>query len=135
MNLKPNKYLILLFIIIISGIFLLSTNFNKITGFVTKTLQSEPQTIMKVLSDENGNTVKTLKNEIFIAIIADKNNCIDNNFIIYQNNNEIKREKLADNKICEKKTIKYNSKLPYGSYTLAAIDINTKKELRSDFEL
>lgn len=131
MNLKPNRYIILIFIILISGIFLVSTNFNKITGLVT----FKPETIMRVLSDEEGNTVKTLKNEIFIGIIADKNNCMDSTFIIYQNNQKIREVKLSDKKICEKTTIKYKPELPYGSYTLVAKDLNTEKELRSDFEL
>lgn len=90
---------------------------------------------MKVLSDEQGNTIKTLKNEIFIAIIADKDNCVDNKFRLYQEGNKIKEVEITNNKICEKTTIKYKPELPYGSYTLAAIDINTENELKSDFQL
>ncbi len=130
-----NKYFILTIILLVSTIFLVSMSFNKITGFATKVFQGEPNTVMKVLSDENGNTVKTLNGEIFIRIIADKDNCVDNNFLIYKDNNKIKEIKLADKQICETITIKYKPRLAYDSYTLAAKDIQTDKELKSDFVL
>ncbi len=130
-----NKYFILFIILFVSAIFLVSTSFNKITGFATKVFQGEPTTIMKVLSDESGNTVKTLKGEMFIRIIADKDNCVDNNFLIYKDNNKIKEIKLADKQICETITIKYRPELVYDSYTLAVKDIRTGQELKSDFVL
>ena len=130
-----NKYLILFIVLLVSTIFLVSTNFNKITGFTTKVFRGEPTTIMKVLSDESGNTVKTLNGEIFIRIIADQDNCVDNNFLIYKDNNKIKEIKLADKQICETTTIKYKPELSYDSYTLAAKDIKTGQELKSDFVL
>ena len=130
-----NKYLILLIILLVSAVFLVSTSFNKVTGFATKVFQGEPDTLMKVLSDENNNTVKTLKGEIFVRIIADKDNCIDNNFIIYKDNKKIKEIKLADKQICETTTIKYRPDIAYDSYTLTVKDVRTGKELKSDFIL
>lgn len=129
---KLNKYTVLILIILISSIFLISTNFNEITGFVTL---NQPTTSMKVLLDENNNTLKTLTNDIFIMVVADGDNCLDNTFIIYQNNQKAKEVKLADKKICEKKAIKYKPELPYGKYKLAVKDLNSGKELTSDFEI
>jgi len=126
-------YIFLFIILLISLSFLISQNPGKVTGFATKVLNLEPATKIKILSDEQGNTIKTPNKEIFLRVVADKNNCVYRKFTLYRETEKLKDIKFTEKDICESTTIKYEPNLPYGDYTLKAIDINSEKELSTDF--
>ena len=126
-------YLLLFLVILLSLSFLVYKNPGKVTGFATKVLDLEPATKIKILSDDQGNTIKTANNEVFLRIVADENNCVYRKFTLYTGNEKLKDIIFSEKDICESTTITYEPNLPYGSYTIKSIDINSEKELATDF--